>query len=138
MAGVGVWIEGIGSLHGLFNPGPPPLTCICSWDLACFQQDGIIKFSNYGNCFPVITDISDYSDHKTDIFPNPTNCSFSIQLPESFGTLEKLEIFNSVGQVVGMFENVDDVDISEYPAGLYYIVVWNEEGERLMSKLIKE
>jgi hypothetical protein len=72
------------------------------------------------------------------IFPNPTSTSFSIQLPPTFGTLEKLEIFNSVGQVVGRYKTVENVDISGFPCGLYFVVVTGEGGEKVTGRVVKE
>jgi uncharacterized protein (TIGR02145 family) len=75
---------------------------------------------------------------KVRIFPNPTSSSFSIQLPPTFGTLEKLEIFNSVGQMVGRYKTVDNIDISGYPNGLYFVVVRGESGERVIGRVVRE
>lgn len=72
------------------------------------------------------------------IFPNPTATTFSIQLPKTFGTLDKLEIFNTIGKMVGWYKKTENIDISGYPSGLYYIVVTGEGGERITGKVVKE
>lgn len=72
------------------------------------------------------------------VFPNPTSTSFSVQLPPTFGTLEKLEIFNSVGQMVRRYKTVENVDMSGYPQGLYFVVVTGESGERVTGRVVKE
>jgi hypothetical protein len=40
------WIEGIGSVGGLFYPAFSCLTCTCFFKLICFEQDGITLYEN--------------------------------------------------------------------------------------------
>jgi hypothetical protein len=47
------WIEGIGSVSGLFYPYYSCVTCICGVELVCFEQDGMTLYQNEDNvpCF---------------------------------------------------------------------------------------
>lgn len=72
------------------------------------------------------------------VYPNPTTTTFSVRLPSTFSNPEKLEIFNNIGQMVGRFNRVENVDISGFPGGLYFVVVTNQEGERMSGRIIKE
>ena len=131
-------IEDIGNSWCFF-----PLYSTCDpWTgpIRCYEDSTrTIVFSSLSCDTVLYYGVKEYSlSGKMKIFPNPTSTSFSIQLPPGFGTLEKLEIFNSVGQMVRRYKTVENVDLSGFPDGLYFVVVSNEDGERVTGRVVKE
>jgi hypothetical protein len=76
--------------------------------------------------------------NKMQFYPNPASDMVRLQLPQSFGRITVLEIFNSIGQLQAIQEIQTKIDISFFKNGLYFFVVTNKYGERLVGKVIKE
>ena len=71
------------------------------------------------------------------IHPNPTNSQLTI-LGEN---LQQAELFNMLGQqVLNVRGSGDEIQInmSAFPAGIYFVAVTNEEGQRCVQKVVKE
>jgi hypothetical protein len=85
-----------------------------------------------------IEDVPKECHKEVQLYPNPTASTFSIHLPPTFSNPEKLEIFNNLGQMVGRFDRVENIDISGFPSGLYFVVVTGEDGERMAGRVVKE
>jgi hypothetical protein len=129
------YIEGIGSSQGFVSP-------ICEaisggGELECVNGNGIDLWGY--NCGYGIYNIQEATRFSAfTLSPNPTSHTFSIHLPETFSNPETLELFNSLGQMVGRFDRVENVDISGYPSGLYFVVVTGEDGQRMTGRVVKE
>lgn len=78
------------------------------------------------------------AEYKLKVFPNPTSGIIRIQVPLKFGTVNRVEIFSSLGQLVKATKNVNDINFAQLDNGLYFIGVTNEKGERLWTRTIKE
>lgn len=72
------------------------------------------------------------------IFPNPVSTTFSVHLTEHPWSPEKLEIFNSVGQLTGRFSQAENIDISSYPAGVYYLVATTANGKTFTATICRK
>jgi ligand-binding sensor domain-containing protein len=70
--------------------------------------------------------------------PNPTPGPILIQLPQSFGKVKSLDIYNCMGQLQTTQSEVINVDISGFSDGLYFIVVTNDMGVKTVAKVIKD
>lgn len=77
-------------------------------------------------------------ENKLIVFPNPASGTITIQIPPQFGTVMRIEIFSSLGQLVKTTKNTNEINISQLAKGIYYIGVTNEKGGRLWSRTIKE
>jgi hypothetical protein len=72
------------------------------------------------------------------IYPNPTSGKINIMVPQNFGEIKMIEIYNCIGQLQEIPENFTDIDISAYKSGLYFLVLSNGKGEKLRTKVLKE
>jgi len=65
------------------------------------------------------------------VFPNPSNGIFSIN--HNNNKPQTIEIFNIVGaKIYSATNNVKskyDIDISQYPKGIYFVKVYDEDGD---------
>jgi CubicO group peptidase (beta-lactamase class C family) len=73
------------------------------------------------------------------IYPNPTTDKFIIQ---SDGITEKVEITNLIGETLSSKSSsgqslIQEFDLSNYPAGIYFIRIKNSDGV-LTNKIIKQ
>jgi hypothetical protein len=134
--GFSSYIESIGG--SMMSLGHPLCNFLGMGDyLQCVKEKGI-DIWGFTCYFDILTTVQEFIDESASIFPNPTATFFSIQLPETFGTLGKLEIFNSVGQMVGRHETTENINISGYPSGLYFVVATDVSGERTIGRVVKE
>lgn len=74
------------------------------------------------------------------IYPNPSNGMFNIIVDDTFIN-EKLEIYNSLNQIVltiHINSNQFEINLREFPNGIYFIKVINTKGNTIISeKLVK-
>ena len=72
-----------------------------------------------------------------DIHPNPTNGEIAITGKD----LKKAEVFNSQGQQVLSAQCQGDqltFDLGNLPAGLYFVNVIDEKGQKTVKKIVKQ
>ncbi|MGI6343266.1 MAG: T9SS type A sorting domain-containing protein [Bacteroidales bacterium] len=71
------------------------------------------------NCILVDVGYSSVSTQKSDfsIYPNPANNYLNI----SGGNFDMVKIYNSIGKLMGVYDNTNTIDISKYPSGLYIV-----------------
>ncbi len=72
---------------------------------------------------------------KIQLFPNPTQTTFSIEGVES-NQLKSIQIYNAQGCLVQTETSAEFIDISNLPAAIYYVEIILENG-RLMRKILK-
>lgn len=145
------WIEGIGSTFGLFNSATADINMICGClpKLICFQKNQNIEYT-----FPMANNdcdapfcngagLMDNFDRNSDfnylIYPNPTNSKCYISISESASL--NLIITNCLGQQIiatHLSKNINEIDLSEYPKGLYFINVSDGKSKKYSRKLIVE
>jgi hypothetical protein len=71
------------------------------------------------------------------IFPNPTSDFATISLSKTFGEINRVELYNSVGQLTYWSKQLNNIDIKGLPRGLYFIKVTNSKGLTAIAKLQK-
>jgi hypothetical protein len=88
--------------------------------------------------FDLFTNTTGINDHSTTnnaitIYPNPTNSqiNFSIQT--------NVQLTNAIGQIVADKKYVNSLDLTDQPAGIYFVVLKNGKGQVLnRSKIVKQ
>jgi alkaline phosphatase D len=72
-----------------------------------------------------------------EIFPNPANDKIYVKLPESNGTVTKVLIYNSLGQLLieKLLSQSSEILVDELQNGLYYLVFEQSAKKRSASKL---
>lgn len=104
------WIEGVGSLRGLFSSINPYLTCACQFDLICFKQNDTVRYINplQNGCYPPLTNSVDFTEagiKAAQISPQPLTDYSSI----TFSDKEKeysVTICNAIGQTIKQYNTV--------------------------------
>lgn len=71
------------------------------------------------------------------INPNPASDFISINIDKMFGEVKMFELYNSFGQIILLPKQLNDIDISELPSGLYFIKIINSRGLVVSKKLLK-
>ncbi|MDB5282488.1 MAG: hypothetical protein JWO06_1563 [Bacteroidota bacterium] len=139
----GLWIEGLGSTVGLFNPFNQPLNRI---NLNCFSTSGQTIYPAYNDSvcqdFPLLLSVNEIEESsQLSLHPNPVSsiCTLQLNTPSICSGLitdvtgrEVMPLFNK--QLLSTFS----FDVSVLPGGLYFLELVDSKGQVTVSKLVKE
>ncbi len=119
-----------------------------NWGVSCSPTEATISTTRSnakGGMATVSNGIKNIFDAKAvEIYPNPTKGIVSIQYPSGAGEFA-VEIYNSMGQLVvsdnlrqNSLGNVQtkQLDISNFARGIYTVIISNDQGNKLVKKLI--
>ena len=67
-------------------------------------------------------------------YPNPTNGVVSFQSNQS---IEKIEVYTITGQKVNQFNNVNTIDLTSLPNGIYTVKVFSADNNITIKKIVK-
>ena len=101
-----------------------------------WEQNDIIKGSLmirpiFKNSDLVISGINEKTQPKSIIiFPNPSNGIFYLSKK-----VEKLKVLDSRGSILLSDENTDEINLSRYSKGIYYLIIMDEKNQ-ITKKLI--
>ena len=145
------WIEGIGNIDGTFTIGDIFGVWESSYlELICYELDGNLllsrpqaEYDNVMDCFSM-GNVGIAVAEKTEmaIYPNPTNGHVSISLSNTQNnTIKKVAVYTITGQMVysNIFNSQSiEMDIRNYPSGMYVIEITVDSGDVLQTKIIKQ
>ncbi len=75
-------------------------------------------------------------EEKINIFPNPTSGVLHVEVA-SKNHIDKVIVYNSLGQSVVQSENSNELDISGLGDGMYYVNVFTRNGKVAKAKVLK-
>jgi len=102
------------------------------WTGALFLFDPGVSFSE--NCVSIVTGINEPANNKLfAVYPNPTNGVVY------FSEQTNVQVTNAMGQMITDGKNVNTIDISIQPAGIYFVTLTHNDGKIVhRSKIVKE
>lgn len=134
--------NGINNLQGftVWANDNPELTCVqvddAEYSNANWTDSSFILFDegvSFSEDCAIPSAISNLSNTAFAVYPNPTN-----GIVYFLGTFNA-QVTNGVGQVVLNNRNANSLDISNQPAGIYFITFTDDKGQLLQqSKVVKE
>ena len=137
-----IWIEGIGSLCGIFNGGCNFITGT-RHELLCYFENDTLKYSNpdYPYCYYNTVGIDKHENDgiQVDLFPNPVTSFSTFNI---YGYKNKecvLEIFNATGQKTNNFLINDDkliINRRDFSPGIYFYRLITPDGEFVNGKFV--
>jgi cyanophycinase-like exopeptidase len=89
------------------------------------------------DCLPLL--VNDISDSEVAIYPNPTSGKIMIELGIDALTENKLYLCNPLGQKIQVTTKnpITEVDLSNLSNGVYYLLIYGNNGETYQKKIIK-
>ncbi len=128
------WIEGIGDIGGILNPGKQ--TTGFKETLVCYYINGSLFYNNpqYPDCFTIFEGIE---ENNTEIQLLYENNFYQILSPR---TIINYSIYNSIGQLI--FEKTTRaeellVNLESYKPGIYYVNLLFDGNSGITLKLVK-
>lgn len=83
--------------------------------------------------------VDDIEEKVSKIFPNPVSQWLTIETNFSFGSSVRFEIYNTLGEIVySKPYYANQINVSEFPSGIYFLKVIEEGLEIQTIKFIKE
>lgn len=138
------WIEGIGSIRGLFSPIQWQPTGYQKWKLICFNQENDVKYLNpeFNNCFPLLTRINSLTQNVNIVLisPNPVTDISILSFTNTHGDYYKVEIFNMLGNKVKQInlhgESSMPICKFDYKPGIYIYKISGNNSVPIKGKII--
>jgi len=138
------WIEGCGSIHGLFAPIFDLITNYYEPHLSCFKQNDLTVYLNNYSCDKCFCTLEIYIKNNfqkhdiINVYPNPFNSSINFKL-NVIENINRIELYNSNGCLLYTLKEIkteQEIDLKELSSGIFYLIIHTDK--RIYSKkLIK-
>jgi parallel beta-helix repeat protein len=96
--------------------------------------DGQDCDSVIGLTLMVLEGITESTETSIQVWPNPTSSTLHIE----GDYINKVEIYNLLGQSVLTSEKVETIDLNHLEKGVYFLIISNKNGAKTVTKVIKE
>lgn len=135
-------IEKIGIIGSYFLPAD---FCSAALDgqeggrFQCYSDDNFNTYKSFwtSTCSFIVDIDEQKKETLINIYPNPVSDLITINIDKMFGEVNRLELYNSIGQIILLQTQLNDIDISELPDGFYFIKVTNKRGLVMNTKFLK-
>lgn len=109
-----------------------------SWEYGTtFMEGSIVKYNaTVVNNSDVITSIKERVAMKCDIYPNPSNGLFYIDMENRLKAVDVISVMGS--KVLSTQNDTNLIDLTSYPSGFYYVILTDVEGNKLTKTLLKK
>ncbi len=88
-----------------------------------------------------VTDVSIYNSLKFNLYPNPNEGLFILELVDSNSQINKVEVYSSIGILIDLRaavnSSITELNISNEVDGIYFVRVYTNSGEVINAKVIK-
>ncbi|MBK7427299.1 MAG: T9SS type A sorting domain-containing protein [Saprospiraceae bacterium] len=128
------WIEGVGSALATLNP-LHMFSLDCWVDFNCFHTEDIVEYQ-VGNCQLTSSKSINLVENKISCYPNPASNELIISAI-SDDTTERLEILDLKQHFQIITKELSPINLSGYPAGMYFAKVTFANGTIGVSKFVK-
>ena len=137
------WIEGIGSLVGIYYAGI--INCINDvyTQLICFTENDTLKYMNnfYQSCYYNTTSLGEVENENIFIAkPNPFSDYTTITINQPSHGTTTVNIYNSFGERTKQYKNVSGKELKiekgDLQSGMYFIQLLNDDKEISRGKIV--
>ncbi len=108
--------------YGIFHAGLTLLKDFCEGEI--------------DQCELILSASSVEKSKEVNIFPNPSQGIFNISIEKE--KIELIKVYSLLGELKSEFQHTDNIDISDFPKGVYFLEIITKDKERLIKKVLKE
>jgi hypothetical protein len=132
-------IEGIGSLHGLYETFYGCVIDMPEYELLCFKQDGQTLYPNMTTACNLITSINTtnlLSENEIKVYPNPSNGYVNVQCNGI--SVREIKLTDMFGREVYHQQNFvqNEIQIHQLSSGAYILTVVDDKNRMTNTKII--
>ena len=130
-----VFGSGLGKVSQIYNNYPPTLSSNC---LTGAIKNGSLYLGSDTTIIVAGIEEKNKVEQNIIVYPNPTTGELTIINKEN--TVTKIELSNYLGQTVlvqGLDESITKLRLQEFKNGIYFLKIYNEEGQVTVKKIIK-
>jgi len=140
------WIEGIGSVSGLFYPYYSCVLCICGLELVCFEQNNMVLYQNEDNvnCFNYFVSVDEPVMNALSliVFPNPVKNKSILHIESERESITSIELYDILGRKLNMLQKCNSKKIQlqteTWNKGIYFLKIDLSNGHKFCERLIIE
>ena len=99
-----------------------------------YVLDGHDCDSVIGLTLMVLEGITESAETNIQVWPNPTTGTLHFTADH----INKVEVYNLLGQIVLTAEKVESIDLSNLDRGVYFLMVSEKNGRKVATKIVKE
>ncbi|TDX86450.1 T9SS type A sorting domain-containing protein [Epilithonimonas xixisoli] len=81
--------------------------------------------------------VNDATKGNIKLYPNPVKDILKLNLPNG-EKISTIEVYNTLGQKVSDFSNMEEINLKQLKAGVYIINLKNNKGKTYSSKIVKQ
>ena len=129
-----IWIEGIGSLNGLLEPGTY-FFIGGYYNLLCYYEDEnlIWHHPRINGCYVGVDGLEDIeADNSISVCPNPASETVHVEGVRS----AEVQVFNALGQVVKTVWGTNEIDLRGLVEGVYLLRITDADGKVYTNKIM--
>ena len=135
-----IWIEGIGSYHGLVYGAVSPRYIGSQYNLLCFSNNNQLVYENsiFNYCYSSNVGIETVEKQDVLLYPNPVSDVLNICNLEN--RKAQLQVFDSFGRMAfqqNLLEANNQISLSNLKAGIYNVLIYNDHRIIASKKIIK-
>ncbi|HQX44705.1 MAG: T9SS type A sorting domain-containing protein [Saprospiraceae bacterium] len=128
------WIEGIGDISWIFLFPNYVGSISGGYNFICHSIDGKLIYGEENYCNSLISTKAEISRKSISLYPNPTNEKFTFSDLNNF---KQIKIYNVWGQEHSYKMRNQEIDISHLKAGIYIVVITDQNNNQYFSKIVK-
>ncbi len=133
------FIEGIGSTYGLIQQSPGCITDQADYTITCFQQNGKVIYPDTTSNCDIITNIKILTESliQINIFPNPSNSSFTIDIDKATN-IRETRLTDLLGNIILQQQTCSQskIIIDNLQSGTYILTLIDKENRKINRKII--
>jgi hypothetical protein len=135
-----IWIEGIGSYHGLVYGAVSPRYIGSQYNLLCFRNNNQLVYEDsiFSYCYSSNVGVETVDKPDVLLYPNPVSDVLNICNLENGKS--KMQVFDSFGRLVfhqNLFEANNRISLSNLKVGMYNVLIYNDHRIIASKKIIK-
>jgi len=139
-----VWIEGVGSIHGLLLPFYKQPTCLCVRNLVCFYKDNQQVYLNptYNSCNPLIDGVDSQKENfSLSLIPNPVKNTSVLKWSDmecvEFQHLIITDVLGRCTKTINVSEKTEvSITKADFLAGIYFLKLVSIYGETHSLRMV--
>jgi len=100
-------------------------------------RDEEVLFANFSIEEISSLSIEDKTHTHIELYPNPSSNYLFIKKNQAI-YFDKITIYNITGKIMMSLRNIDKINISKFPNGIYFISLKTKDGKEFIKKIMKE